>query len=111
MVPTIGRVVLYTLTEQDAEAINRRRDHARTHMDEHRANSNGVMVHVGNSVRQGNQFPMIITKVWGPDIYSAVNGTVMLDGSDTFWATSRVVDIPTNDEDPIAGMYRWPTRA
>ena len=103
MIPTIGRIVLYTLTDQDAEAINRRREHARKHMDAHRENANGVMVHVGNTVSRGDTFPMIITRTWGNDEHSAVNGTVMLDGSDTFWATSRVVG-------EHAGMYRWPGR-
>ena len=112
MIPTIGRIVLYTLTSEDAEAINRRRDHATKHMDAHRANANGVMVHVGNRVEQGQQFPMIITRVWGPDARHRstilVNGTVMLDGSDTYWATSRGVDTTDQAKAPIAGMFRWP---
>ncbi len=104
MIPTIGRIVLYTLTSEDADAINRRREHARLHMSEHRAKSNGVMVHVGNGVKQGDQFPMVITRTWGSDPGNPVQGTVLLDGSDTFWATSKVV----GDE---AGMWRWPARA
>ena len=110
MIPTIGSIVLYTLSSQDAEAINRRRDDATKHMDAHRANANGVMVHVGNRVEQGQQFPMIITRVWGPDATSLVNGTVMLDGSDTYWATSRGVDTTDAAQAPIAGMFRWPVR-
>lgn len=86
--PRVGEIVLYKLKEQDTTAINRRRAHARDHMDEHRANANGVVVHVGNTVIPGDEFPMIITRVWGPDAGSLVNGTVWLDGSDTFWATS-----------------------
>ena len=111
MIPTIGRIVIYTLTSMDAEAINRRREHAAAHMAEHRANSTGVMVHVGNEVYQGQEFPMIITRVWGPDAGSAVNGTVLLDGSDTFWVCSAVVDQAASDEPRTSGMYRWPVRS
>ena len=99
-IPTIGRIVIYMLKTSDAEAINRRRDHAKAHMDEHRANATGVMVHVGNMAKTGEEYPMIITRTWGPDL---VNGTVMLDGSDTFWATS----VGHGDQ---PGMWHWPTR-
>lgn len=101
--PTLGRIVLYRLTEPNADAINRRRHHAREHMPEHRANSNGVMVHVGNPVKVDDEFPMVITRVWGPEATSAINGTVMLDGSDTFWVTSAV-------HGNEAGRFRWPPR-
>lgn len=104
MIPTIGRTVIYALRETEAEAINRRRQHAKLHMDEHRANSNGVMVHVGNTVKAGDRFPMIITRVWGTTAESVVNGTVMLDGSDTFWANSVGVG-------DVNGTWSWPTRA
>ena len=45
MIPTIGRIVLYCLRDSDAGAINRRRQNARTHVNELRGNSTGVMVH------------------------------------------------------------------
>lgn len=103
MIPTIGRVVIYTLKERDAEVINRRREHAKAHMEEHRANATGVMVHVGNQVSAGDKFPMMITKVWGHEPNGSVNGTVNLDGSDTFWATSVGVG-------DVAGTWAWPVR-
>ena len=34
-------------------------------------------------------YPLVITRVWGDQEGSAVNGQVLLDGNDTFWATSR----------------------
>lgn len=101
MSPTIGRIVHYRLSETDAEAINRRRDHARKHMEVHRANANGVQVHVGNRVEAGEAFPLVITQVWGGDPDSLVNGQVMLDGNDLFWATSVGVG-----EGP--GTWSWP---
>ena len=103
MPPTIGRTVVYMLKEADAEQINRRRQHARAHLEEHRTNANGVMVHVGNEVHAGDHFPMVITKLWGADATSLVNGTVFLDGSDTFWATSVGVGA-------VAGTWAWPER-
>ena len=68
--PTVGRIVHYRLSEQDAEQItNRRRDAGA----------------VGNSVRAGDTYPMVIVGVWSPTL---VNGQVVLDGPDTLWVTS-----------------------
>lgn len=100
-IPTVGRVVLFKLNSSHVEQINRRRGHAALHMDDHRANSNGVMVHVGNTVHAGDVFPMVIARVWGNEERSLVNGQVLLDGSDTFWACS----VGVGDE---AGMWSWP---
>lgn len=88
--PSLGRIVHYKLGALDATAINRRREHAGAHMEEHRAASSGVQVHVGNDVKAGDVFPMIITKIWDPEAHptSLVNGQVMLDGNDLYWATS-----------------------
>lgn len=92
MIPSIGRIVHYQLSEHDVEMINRRRKDATNHMADHRANANGVMVHVGNQVSAGDEFPLIITRVWASreDVSeaTAVNGQVLLDGSDSLWVTS-----------------------
>lgn len=88
MIPTIGRIVHYRLCEQDANQINKRRADATAHMTEHRETSNGVVVHVGNSVSQGDVYPLVITRVWGATDGSAVNGQVLLDGTDSLWVTS-----------------------
>lgn len=103
LAPSLGRTVIYTLRGSDADAVNKRRSDARQHMEAHRANSNGVMVHVGNTVSAGDKFPMVITRLWGSTPESLVNGTVMLDGSDTFWATSVGVG-------EVAGTWAWPER-
>lgn len=42
-------------------------------------------MHCGNTVRAGQQYPLIVTRRFGD---GAVNGQVMLDGSDTLWVTS-----------------------
>lgn len=86
--PSIGRIVLYTLSEQDAEAINRRRVQADMHIEEHRERGDGSQVHVGNSVHAGAVYPMVIIRTWGDTPDSSVNGQVLLDGNDTLWVTS-----------------------
>lgn len=105
MIPTIGRIVIYTLTDEDAQQINRRRTTgasiaARIEEGEW---PRGAQAHIGNKVEQGMQFPMIIVRTWGNTAESAVQGQVLLDGNDTFWATSRVVG-------EAAGNWMWPAR-
>lgn len=86
MIPTPGRIVEYTLNAQDAEAINKRRRDAR---DSNIAGQNsGAVVHFGNSVSAGETYPMVVVRTWGATEGSAVNGQVLLDGNDTYWATS-----------------------
>lgn len=96
-----GRTVHYVLSAYDVERINRRRKDAHEKMPWHQALKSGAMVHVGNTVCQGDEFPMVIVKDWG----GAVNGQVLLDGSDTYWATSVY-------EDPgkKPGSWHWPER-
>lgn len=88
MIPSIGRIVHYTLSEQDATEINLRRQDARASLDWHRENKTGAIVHSGNPVSAGDVYPMVITRVWGDTPESAVNGQVLLDGNDLFWTTS-----------------------
>ena len=104
MTPTIGRIVHYTLSAQDADAINRRRSDAARHMAEHRESATGVVVHIGNAVAEGDVYPMVITRCWGTTPESSVNGQVLLDGCDTLWVTSISVG-----EGPR--HFAWPTRA
>lgn len=87
MIPTIGRIVHYTLSVDDVDAINRRRADALRYSI---GNDTGCQLHFGNEVRSGQVFPMIITRVWGDDADAAVNGQVFLDGNDTLWVTSVV---------------------
>lgn len=94
--PTIGRLVIYVLTAMDALAINVRRNRAPVMPD-------GSRVHEGNSANEGDEFPLLITKVWGDSEHAAVNGQVFLDGNDSLWKTSVTVG-----EGP--GFFRWPVR-
>jgi len=86
MIPTPGRIVEYTLTEQDVDQITRRR-HDAMHSDIAEQKS-GAQVHVGNAVQAGDTYPLVITRTWGSAEGSAVNGQVLLDGNDTLWVTS-----------------------
>ena len=118
-IPSIGRIVHYRLSADDATQIMRRRTTGKSIADRMKnaippdAGRNtepifgwpaGAQAHIGNDVNEGDIFPMLIVRVWGPTVYSAVNGQVFLDGNDVFWATSRTVgDQP--------GTFSWPTRS
>ncbi len=96
---TIGRIVRYILSEQDAEQINRRRVAGVGHGENWPA---GAQAHVGNQVVAGDEVPMIVTAVFEGSSPS-VNGKCFLDGNDSFWATSR-------PEGTGRGMWSWPVR-
>lgn len=82
---SVGRIVHYTLSAHDAELINRRRQRPSAQDDP--PWPQGAMAHVGNSVAEGDVFPLVVTRVWNQDP-GTVNGQVLLDGSDTLWVTS-----------------------
>ena len=120
-IPSIGRIVHYRLSADDAAAINRRRTtgksisermrlgvvgyHATAEAtDDLRAWPAGAQAHMGNAVAEGDTFPMLIVRVWGTTPESAVNGQVFLDGNDVLWATSVAAgDGPRK--------FSWPVRA
>ena len=90
MIPTIGRIVHYTLSAQDAATINA-----------HRAAAGPISA---NPVYEGDVYPMMIVRVWGGNADSAVQGQVFIDGNFTFWATSVSLG-----EGPRT--YAWPERS
>jgi hypothetical protein len=84
IVPTVGRIVLYSMSSQDCQDLYNQR----------------AVGGFGNNPHQGDIYPAMVVAVWGTTPDSAVNLKVMLDGTDTLWRTSRVVgDSP--------GTYRW----
>lgn len=116
MKPTIGRIVLYTLNEDDAAQITRRRTTGHSIAERMKVQISqvetlqpltawpaGAQAHIGNDVKAGNVYPMLIVAVWGDTETSAVNGQVFLDGNDVFWATSVSVG-----EGPHT--WAWPAR-
>lgn len=84
-VPAVGDVVLYTLTDLDAQRINGRRADATRNVT---AATDGSQIYTGNRANAAEVYPMMITRVWGTTPQSAVNGQVLLDGNDVLWATS-----------------------
>ena len=83
--PTIGRIVHYQLSEFDAEEISARR---------------AVTGDAGNHVQSGQVYPALVVRTFGgPN----ANLQVLLDGTDTYWATSR-----TSGDRP--GTWAWPPR-
>ena len=112
---TVGRIVHYTLSAEDAEQINRRRTTGASIAERLKleivdqsggfvsAWPEGAQAHIGNEVKEGQVFPMLIVAVWGPSETSAVNGQVFLDGNDVLWATSVSVG-----EGPRT--WAWPTK-
>lgn len=109
MKPTVGRTVVYKVSEYDAAEINQRRSDAgafhRT-LPDHPVPSGelgrtGHVEHHGNAVAEGDEFPAVVVRTFGG---TTVNLQVQLDGNDHYWATSR-----SEGEDP--GFWSWPPRA
>lgn len=93
MHPSVGRIVHYTLSEQDAALIAARRAA--------QAFPAGI-VGQHNAVSPGDTYPAVVVRTFGG---SAANLKVLLDGDDTYWATSRCEGQP--DEQ---GCWIWPPR-
>jgi hypothetical protein len=111
MIPSIGRIVHYTLTQQDADAINGRRNDGRSHKAE--CDDNGgwqESIPVGNAVGEGDVYPMMITRVWSdePTESTSVNGQVYLDGNDIHWVTSvsQLPELPEDQKYDVTATYR-----
>lgn len=112
--PTIGRIVHYTLTEEDAQQINRRRTtgesiRERMHNDGGEPKwPAGAQAHIGNYAHAGDVVPMMIVRTWHNEGHylrgdSVLNGQAFLDGNDTFWVQSA-------NEGEGYGEWRWPQR-
>jgi hypothetical protein len=85
-VPEAGDVVLYQLTAADVAHINRwRLDFHRNGGAESRL---GFIGHIGNSLQEGDVLPAVVARVHAESTITC-NLQVLLDGNDTYWATSR----------------------
>ncbi|MGH8026820.1 MAG: hypothetical protein ACREO0_08830 [Pseudoxanthomonas sp.] len=105
---SLGRIVRYRLTEQDASEINRRRiqQHEITTATSVDWWHRGAQAHVGNRAWSGQVLPAIAVAVWGP---KCANLQVFLDGNDTLWKTS-VSEQPEGFEGTVTGFWHWPAR-
>ena len=87
--PALGATVLYRLTQDDAEKINKRRaDHYNFGRTLGQVLFTGHVGHTGNSARADDLAPAIVVRAFDEPSPSA-NLQVLLDGNDTYWATSR----------------------
>jgi hypothetical protein len=79
---SLGRIVLYALTEADAEKINRRRTTGESIA--HRLGvekwPEGAQAHIGNRANALDLVPMTVVRVWNDNM---VNGQATLDGTDS----------------------------
>lgn len=96
MTPTIGRIVHVRLSKDCAARARKQREDCEC-------------LH-GNSIREGDEYPMLIVKVWPdtPGHEKSVNGQIFLDGNDTLWATSVCED--DSPEGMTPGTWHWPER-
>ena len=107
MRPTIGRIVHYRLTAENADEINRRRTtrNSIAIRVEEKIWPIGAQAHIGNQVDEDDIVAGIIVAVWGDE---CVNLQLQLDGCDSYWVTSaNFVDVSNPTE---AGRWDWPPR-
>lgn len=105
---TIGRIVHYTLSEEDREEITRRRTTGASIAERIKEGQwpIGAQAHIGNSVGSSEVYPAMVVREWDGDM---VNLRVFLDGSDEYWATSRHMEDPDGPRNQ-PGTWHWPTR-
>ena len=125
MNPSIGRIVHFRLTADQAEQVNRRRvrfsEAGTVDANGVRQWPAGAQLHVGNSVGEGSVVPLIVTTVW-PDEYSGnarlshhpegttyegpggINGQAVLDGNYGLWVCSAP------QHATLTGCWFWPPR-
>lgn len=97
-----GRIVYYVFTNEEAEAINRRRTDGASIAVRIAANlwPIGAQAHIGNRVRGGDVAPGMVTLA--VDDNNRINVKVALDGTDSFWAQS----VPYDDAKSV-GTWHW----
>jgi hypothetical protein len=102
MLPTIGRILLYTLTADDAQKVNRRRTTGAAIAERMRDKRwpEGAQAHIGSTVNAGEQYPLIVTATYGQ---GKIGGQVFLDGNDTYWVSEVI-------EGAGEGEWMWPPR-
>jgi len=99
MTPTIGRIVHYRITKEEANKMNARREEGLLNAEKMRRTRPGFQAHIGNFIEAGDIVPMIIVRVWT----DSVNGHALLDGNDSLW-------VLTVKEGVDPGEWSWPPK-
>jgi hypothetical protein len=84
----LGDIVHYTLTADDAAAINRRRTDGASISDRLFKGSwhPGAQAHIGEPVAEGYVVPMTVTKIEPQDFSECLlSGQCTLNGTDSYW--------------------------
>lgn len=91
----IGDIVLFTMTEQQATDINRRRTSTTSIKSRLQEGTwpPGAQAHIGSYVKPDNEFPAIVVRVHGT-APGQVSLKVMLDGSDDYWCMALPGKVP-----------------
>lgn len=113
MVPSVGRIVHYRLTEADAARVLLHRRHHTVEVPWSNEHGSGVARHAafeGNAPKGGDVYPMLITRVWSPEPTEGdcVQGQVFLDGNDSLWVTSVQQQGYTYDPSITEGVWFEP---
>lgn len=87
-VPSLGRIVHYTMSDQDVTVANHRRR---------------LLGARGNDAISERTYPLIITAVYADDAVVLLSGQVLLDGDSTYWIASV-------REGTGPGAWCWPPR-
>ena len=108
--PAVGRIVHYTLTQAEADAINKLRADYHAFKKGITApptpglpGADGHVVHIGNWCEAGQTYPAVVVRNFPGETAGLANLQVLLDGTDTHWVTSRA-----EGEGP--GTWSWPER-
>jgi len=104
---TVGRIVHFVIREWDANRINRRRTNSESIKERmaHNEWNLGAQAHIGTSVEEGEEYPMIIVKVLDKE-RGVVRGQVFLDGNDVYWVEA----IYSHQDEPLPGSWHWVER-
>lgn len=117
MPPSVGRIVHFRLTLEQAEQVNRRRKRPAVEG----GSWPGDQEHVGNIASEGDVVPMIVTAVWPNEYLGSahlsihvagttyessigVNGQALLDGTDSLWVCSAP------QHEVLPGCWFWPPK-
>jgi hypothetical protein len=114
MQPTLGRIVYYTLSAEDADRINRLRTDGSIATRLHRAMQNftpphwpyGAQAHLGLIVQAGDVLPGMVVHV--DNVTQWLELQVYLRGNDVLFVTD--VKEGPDSKGNILGCWQWPPR-